>query len=626
MKQGPSPVGALAANMVDSQRISALARTDASSSLSREALSPLVTGTTRVCTGAAMPDQLAEHVGKALAGQEMWAQDEVAIFSDIVEKVGREPVQAILLLLRVRFTGLVERALFGGTLAGLEEGVRRERSEVIARLFHGGDDASVEALTALQVVLQEQLHTTADLLSAQDAATFWAGEMRFYVVGGGDFVCRCSGRSWPLNVGNLDVSSNAVLVTTDITKEVRRSFFEAMCGGPGVLAVAGVAGTGKTETVKDIANMLGLRPLVINGSVELSDCDSFWRSSSQRAGVIVVDEANMAPRSSIEAAVRIAGETGVPLCLTYNPEFATPLCNPEDILQGRLTYAETTLPQINRILSSMFAGKGFQRADDLADRLDGLFVSMKAECTKQPHYDFGLRKLKQVTEQSGALMRDMQTFDEGQAVTTAVQLSLGPGMEPLDEGVLLGGLVEHFGMASVVPLHSDQDFWSVAASRISRTMASRHCGVCLPVMPSEENFVLAVAAEQAAKAGAEVVTMQGNMSAMSTAELYGELRDGHWHDGVFSGALRAAVSTERPAWLVVYCGDLSPLVSGPEKWAQLNTLMDDNRMLVLSSGEKIKLRPADRVLFAAPNMEHASPATVSRLGIVNLGAHHRQRM
>lgn len=393
-----------------------------------------------------------------------------------------------------------------------------------------------------------------------------------------------------------------------------------------MLVVAGVAGTGKTETVKDIADMLGLRHLVINASAELPDCDSFWRSSSQQAGVIVVDEANRAPRSSIEVAVRVAGEMGVPLCLSYNPEFASAVCNPEDILQGRLIYAETRLPPYDRIISSMFAGKGFQRADDLANRLEGLFASMKTECTKQPYYDFGLRKLKQVTEQSGALMRDLHTFDEGQAVTTAVQLALGPGMEPLDEGVMIGGLVEHFGMASVVPLHSDKDFWSVAASRISRIMASRHCGVCLPVMPSEENFVLAVAEEEAARAGAEVVTMQGNMSAMSAAELYGEFLDGQWHDGAFASALRRAVSAERPAWLVVYCGDLSPSASGPAKWEQLNTLMDDNRMLVLSSGEKIKLRPSDRVLFAAPNMEHASPATVSRLGIVNLSAHHRQRM
>merc|ERR1711908_101504 len=112
-------------------------------------------------------------------------------------------------------------------------------------------------------------------------------------------------------------------------------------------------------------------------------------------------------------------------------------------------------------------------------------------------------------------------------------------------------------------------------------MASRHCGVCLPVMPSEENFVLAVAAEEAAKVGAEVVTMQGNMSAMSEVELYGEIRDGVWHDGAFTEALRRAVQSEKPTWLVVYCGD----DSRPEKWEQLNTLMDDNKKLVLPNGE-----------------------------------------
>jgi len=627
MKQGANPVGTLAAHLVESRRNIHSARADASSAVvGCEALATLVSTTTRASTGAAMPDQFTEHVSGALTGQEMRAGAEIESFSGIVEKIGRDSVQAILLSLRVRFTGLVERALFGGTLAALEEAIRQERSEVIARLFHGTGDASAEALAALQTVLQEQMHTTRELAAAQNTAARWSGEMRFYDVGDGDFLCRCSGRSWRINAGSLDASSKAVLVTTEVTKEIRRFFFEAMCGGPGTLIAAGAAGTGKTETVKDIADMLGLRHVVISANSELPDSDEFWRSSAQQAGVIIVDEANRAPRASIEVAARVAAEAGVPLCLTYNPGYAYPVCNPEDVLQGHFVYAETRLPQRNLILSSMFAQKGLQTADDLADRLDGLFASMQTGCTKQPYYDFGLRKLKQVTEQSGVLWRNMQVFDEAQAVTTAVQLTVGPGMEPSDEGVLMGGLVEHFGMSSVTPLSSDRDFWSVAASRISRTMASRHCGVCLPVMPSEENFVLAVAEEEAAKAGAKVLTMQGNMADLSVAQLYGELRDGQWHEGEFSEALRRAVSTEGPAWLVVFCGDLAPSVSGPEKWEQLNTLMDDNRVLRLSSGETIRLRPSDRVLFAAQDMEHASPATVSRLGIVNLSAQHRQRM
>jgi len=51
----------------------------------------------------------------------------------------------------------------------------------------------------------------------------------------------------------------------------------------------------------------------------------------------------------------------------------------------------------------------------------------------------------------------------------------------------------------------------------------------------------------------------------------------------------------------------------------MNTVLDDNRMLCLPNGERIRLNDATlRMLFEVDNVEMASPATISRLGIVNL--------
>ena len=105
MKQGLRPASALAAQV--------MARAGASNSSDHESLASFVSCTTNACTGAAMADQFEEHIGRALLGQETGAQAEVCSFSDIVEKVGRDPTQAILLSMRVRFTGLVEQALLG---------------------------------------------------------------------------------------------------------------------------------------------------------------------------------------------------------------------------------------------------------------------------------------------------------------------------------------------------------------------------------------------------------------------------------------------------------------------------------------------------------------------------------
>jgi len=72
----------------------------------------------------------------------------------------------------------------------------------------------------------------------------------------------------------------------------------------------------------------------------------------------------------------------------------------------------------------------------------------------------------------------------------------------------------------------------------------------------------------------------------------------------------ANLSHECPKWIVLD-GDIDPM------WIEsLNTVMDDNKVLTLASNERISLTPSMRLLFEISHLKTATPATVSRAGIL----------
>jgi adenylate kinase family enzyme len=111
----------------------------------------------------------------------------------------------------------------------------------------------------------------------------------------------------------------------------------------------------------------------------------------------------------------------------------------------------------------------------------------------------------------------------------------------------------------------------------------------------------------------KVITI--NPKAITRTQLLGyvdeETRE--WHDGVLTSKSReiARDETQTQFWLI-FDGDIDP------DWIEaLNSVLDDNKVLTLPSGERIDFdQKKCNLIFETTSLKFASPATISRLGVV----------
>ena len=81
-------------------------------------------------------------------------------------------------------------------------------------------------------------------------------------------------------------------------------------------------------------------------------------------------------------------------------------------------------------------------------------------------------------------------------------------------------------------------------------------------------------------------------------------------DGLLSSVMRdlANAPDTNPKWIILD-GDLDA------NWIEnMNSVMDDNRLLTLASNERIRLLGNMKLLFEIRDLLYASPATVTRAG------------
>ncbi|KAI4888942.1 hypothetical protein NFI96_027441 [Prochilodus magdalenae] len=147
------------------------------------------------------------------------------------------------------------------------------------------------------------------------------------------------------------------------------------------------------------------------------------------------------------------------------------------------------------------------------------------------------------------------------------------------------------------------------------TMMTRHTTMVVGPTGGGKSVVINTLCQAQTRLGLGTKLYALNPKAMSVIELYGILdpvtRD--WTDGILSNIFRDInrPTDKKERRYILFDGDVDAL------WVEnMNSVMDDNKLLTLANGERIRLQSHCALLFEVGDLQYASPATVSRCGMV----------
>ncbi|KAJ1563200.1 Dynein heavy chain 6, axonemal [Cladochytrium tenue] len=292
------------------------------------------------------------------------------------------------------------------------------------------------------------------------------------------------------------------------------------------------------------------------------------------------------------------------------------------------------------IAEIMLFSEGFENAKALALKVVNLYKLCSEQLSQQDHYDFGMRAVKSVLVMAGALKRASPELSEDLVLIRSLRDSNLPKFLAEDVDLFRGILQDLFPGVTIV----EKDFElltstlrSVIADRklevvdafvtricqLYETMKIRH-GVMLvgPTGGGKTTCyqVLQEACTQIKEKHPSVIDIQKvktwvlNPKCVAMTELYGEfnLATMEWKDGLIGVVFREQVAEDTPDEKWTVCdGPVDAL------WIEnMNTVLDDNKLLTLINGERIKMNNTMHMLFEVADLAVASPATVSRCGMV----------
>ncbi|MBO6261976.1 MAG: AAA family ATPase, partial [Bacilli bacterium] len=297
-----------------------------------------------------------------------------------------------------------------------------------------------------------------------------------------------------------------------------------------------------------------------------------------------------------------------------------------------------SVPDNLQIAQTLLYAEGFKNGDILSKKVTTLFTLCKQGLSYQQHYDWGLRSLKTILtvasqqiqlfinegkvatyeEETSILIKAIRinvlsklTFSDSQLFNLLIQ-DVFPGIDMSD--IVYDNLNKAL-MESYKDLHYEfidsqfkkvVQFYEACRQRMGVVIVGPSgCGKSAIWKLLEDSFH---------KLNQKIVVHIINPKAMDRKLLLGYMNHdtGEFTYGVLTKCAREIEKEPSDVKCWIICdGDVDP------EWIEaLNSVLDDNRLMTMQNGERIHFGNNVNFIFETDSLKFASPATVSRMGII----------